>query len=80
MRDFLFGFVKILTFSTDFLKSLQYQNSRKSVQGEPRWCVRTDRGMVGEHTDMTKLPDAFRMYANAREYEHQYHGMPDECS
>jgi hypothetical protein len=42
--------------------------------------VRADRRMVGEHTDMTKLIDAFRMYANAPEYEHQYLGMPDECS
>jgi hypothetical protein len=39
--------------------------------------MRTDRGVVGEHTDVTKLLGAFRIYANAREYEHQYLGMPD---
>jgi hypothetical protein len=42
--------------------------------------VRTSRRMVGQHTDMTKPIDASRMYANATEYEHQYRGMPDECS
>jgi len=36
--------------------------------------------MVDRQTDMTKPIDASRMYANATEYEHQYRGMPDECS
>jgi hypothetical protein len=42
--------------------------------------VRADRRIVGQHTDMTEVIYAFRMYGNATEYEHQYLGMPDECS
>jgi len=39
----LFDFNQILSFSTDFPNSLQYQISRKSVHLEPRWYVRTQR-------------------------------------
>jgi len=41
-RKFCSIFKEIWSFSTDFNKRLQYQISRKSVQWEPRWYMRTD--------------------------------------
>ena len=48
------------TFSTDFRKILTYQISRKSVQWEPIYSMRTDR-----LTDVTKRTVAFRNFATA---------------
>jgi hypothetical protein len=38
---FLSDINQILNFPTGFRKNPQYQISRKSVQWEPRWCMRT---------------------------------------
>jgi hypothetical protein len=39
---FLSDFNETSHISKDFRKSLKYQISRKSVQYEPSWCMRTD--------------------------------------
>ena len=44
---------------TDFRKILEYQIAWKTVKWEPICSMRTD-----EHTDMTKLGDAFGNFAN----------------
>jgi len=43
---------------TEFLKSLQYQILRKSLQWEPRWYLQTDEQ---RQKDMTKLKGAFTL-------------------
>ena len=55
---FLSDFNETWIFSTDFLKILKNQISRKSMQWKPRWSKRT-----GGQTDMKKLLVAFRNFA-----------------
>jgi len=53
-------FTETWIFPTDFRKIFGYNNSRKSIQEDPSFSVRTD-----EQTDMTRLKVAFRNFANA---------------
>jgi hypothetical protein len=53
-----------MSFQTVFFKLLKYQISRKYVQWQPGYSMRTDG-----RTDMTKLTVAFRNFANAPKNE-----------
>ena len=64
---FLPDFNKIWIPSTDFHKSPKYQISWKPVRWEARWYV-----WVDGRSDMMKVIDAFRYYANAPQ---NYNGM-----
>jgi hypothetical protein len=55
---FLSDFNETWIFSADFLKTLKYHISWKSVQWEPRCSMRTDR-----RTDIVKLMVAFRIFS-----------------
>jgi hypothetical protein len=61
---FSLEFNKTWSFSTDYLKILEYQIPRMSVQSQPSCSVQTDR-KEDEHADMLKLIVAFRNFAKA---------------
>jgi hypothetical protein len=54
------NFNRLWNFSTRFCKVYQYQISQKYIQWGPCWYLHTDR-----QTDMKRLVNAFRDYANA---------------
>jgi hypothetical protein len=61
---FLSDFNEIWIFPTDFRKILKHKISRKSVQWEPSFYMRTDR-----RTNMTMPIVSLRKFANAPKYE-----------
>ena len=68
---FLSYFNETSTFLTGFRKIPKYKISRKSVQWEPSFSMRT-HGL----TDMTKLLAAFRNFANAPKTHSYYSKRP----
>jgi hypothetical protein len=61
---FLSDFNQTSSFATEFRKSPQQQITRKSVQWEPRWHMRTN-GQTDSRTNMAKLISALRHCAIA---------------
>ena len=70
---FLSDFNDTLIFSADFVKTLKYQVSRKSVQRETSCSMWAD-GRSGRQTDKTKLIVAFRNTANASKNDDHVRG------
>jgi len=54
MPTFMLDFNRIWILSIDSHKGPQYQVSRKCLQWELRWFIRTN-GQTGRQSDMTKL-------------------------